>query len=106
MSNPDELLYDLAWFSSQREDAMRWRMRRIYVAVRSPGIDRGGIVQPLPQAEKMTDAGAAAHKSGFHAVRRAGLAALAVVLVAAIGAIAVRSHGSAAPAQRASTAPT
>src|SRR5215831_15028778 len=53
----------------------------------------------------MTDACAPAGKSWIHAVRRAGLAALAVVLLAAIGAMAVRSHGSAAPAQRASAAP-
>ena len=53
----------------------------------------------------MTDARATADTPWIHAVRRAGLAALAVVLLAAIGAMAVRSHGSAAPAQRASAAP-
>jgi hypothetical protein len=52
----------------------------------------------------MTDAGASADTSWIHAVRRAGLAALAVMLLAAIGAMTVRSHGSAAPAQRASAA--
>jgi len=52
----------------------------------------------------MTDACATADTSWIHAVRRAGLAAPAVVLLAAIGAIAVWSLGSAAPAQRASAA--
>src|SRR5215469_4242505 len=53
----------------------------------------------------MTDACAIVDTSWINAVRRAGLAALAVVLLAAIGAIAVRSHASALPAQRASVAP-
>ena len=39
-----------------------------------------------------------------HAIRRAGIAALAAVLLAAVGAIVVRSYGPAAPAQRASAA--
>jgi hypothetical protein len=52
----------------------------------------------------MTDA-CATGTSWIHAVRRAGLAALAVVLLAATGAMAVRSHGPAAPAQRVSAAP-
>ena len=53
----------------------------------------------------MTDACATVDQSWIHAVRRAGLAALAVVLLAAIGAMVVQSPGSAAPAQRASAAP-
>ena len=53
----------------------------------------------------MTEACATADQSWIHAVRRAGLAALAVVLLAAIGAMVVPSPGSAAPAQRASAAP-
>jgi hypothetical protein len=50
----------------------------------------------------MTYACPTADTSWIHAARRAGLAALAVVLLAAIGFLAARSHGSAVPAQPAS----
>src|SRR5262245_13692941 len=73
--------------------------------MRTPAsVTRAGLGRAaLPGRTAMTHT-CVAGTSWKHAVRRAGLAALAAVLIAAVGAMAVWSHGSAAPGRQAAAA--